>query len=415
MLALYRQATRLLAPFIPHLLNRRLKRGKEDAVRLPERFGHASRPRPAGKLLWIHAASVGEANTVLPLIHHTLTAYPEAQVLLTTVTVTSARLMAERLPDRAFHQFAPVDTPDAVDRFLSHWRPDLALFVDSELWPNLITQSGERGIKLGLVNARMSERSARRWRKFPFLIRPLLKRFDFCFAQTTGDAARLRKLGMGSFNAIGNLKYDADPLPFDAGEHAKLVARIQGRPVWLAASTHPGEEAMAGRVHQALKASFPGLLTLLVPRHAERGAAIEAELDALGLRVARRSEGKAITAHTDCYLGDTMGELGLFYRLSPIAFIGGSLVPHGGQNPLEAARLGCAVCFGPHMDNFTAICDGLKTADACVTVADESALADLIALWLADTRGYGERARRYANAESGLSERIVKELRPYLA
>ncbi len=287
--ALYRAGTELLGPAIELWLKRRLARGKEDPARLSERLGRPGRDRPPGRLVWLHGASVGEAISVLPLIDRLLAARDDVSVLLTTGTVTSARLMAERLPARAFHQFAPVDRPSAVERFLDHWRPDLALWVESELWPNLVAETAKRGAAMALVNARLSERSYRRWRRLGWLIRPMLSAFALTLAQSEADAQRLRALGARDVRCLGNLKSAAPPLVVDKAALAELSAALGGRPRWLAASTHPGEEAIAADVHRRLAPRLPGLLTVIAPRHPERGPELA---EALGATVARRSAGE---------------------------------------------------------------------------------------------------------------------------
>lgn len=383
-LLLYRGLTDLGGPMIEFLLRRRLARGKEDGQRLGERRGVASLPRPPGRLVWLHAASVGEAQSSLSLIARFLDGDPDLHVLLTTGTVTSACLMAQRLPSRALHQFAPVDRLPWVRRFLDHWRPDLALWMESELWPNLITETRRRGIPSILVNARMSPKTYARWRRLSGTARTLLGGFALCLAQTAEQAERLRRLGAAQVKFLGNLKFSAAALPADSGEVDRLRGQIGERPLWLAASTHPGEEAMAGAVHRALAPRRPGLLTVVVPRHPDRGVAVGAALAAMGLQVNRRSGNRPIAAADAIYLADTLGELGLFYRLAGIAFIGGSMATHGGHNPLEAAQLGCAVIHGPDMANFAAVAQDLAAAGGAVAVRDTAELEAAVARFLDD-------------------------------
>jgi 3-deoxy-D-manno-octulosonic-acid transferase len=346
----YRYATMALAPIVPLALKRRAARGKEDRDRMAERLGYAGRERPEGQLVWIHGASVGECQAALPLIDALLKETGRS-VLVTSGTVTSAKLMAERLPPRALHQFAPVDTPSAITRFLDHWQPNIGLFVDSEIWPNILAKAHARSIKLALINGRLSARSFAGWRRFRRSARKLLANYDVCLAQDAETAARLTALGAPRVEITGSLKADAPPLPADPAKLDAMRAAIGARPVLLAVSTHPGEDETILPAHDALRRRFPDLLTIIAPRHPERGADI-AMLS--GTRpVKQRSNGELPDASTAVYVADTMGELGLFYRLAPSAFIGGSLVPHGGQNPLEAARLHCAVMTGPHTENFT--------------------------------------------------------------
>ncbi len=417
MLSLYRWATTLGGPAIRFYLDRRMARGKEDPERFGERLGRAGRPRPAGPVVWMHGASVGEAISVLPLIERVRALRPEATVLLTTGTVTSARLMATRLPEGALHQFVPVDRVAYVRSFLDHWRPDLALWAESEFWPNLIGETAKRGIPIVLINGRVSDRSFARWRRHRKTIGKILGGFKLCLGQSQVDAERLADLGAPAVASPGNLKLAAPPLPADPAVLADLKAQVAGRPVWVAASTHAGEEVLCGRVHRQLAFSHPGLLTVIVPRHPDRGPGIAQELTAEGLAVARRSAGEAITPATDVYIADTIGELGLFYRLAGVAFIGKSLVPLGGQNPLEAACLDCAVLFGPHMGNFREIAARLKESGGAEEVADEAALVAVLGRLLTDgeaRRAQGAAALAFAKAEARVLERIVGELAPFL-
>lgn len=417
-LPLYRAATGLGRPIIRLYLARRRRRGKEDPVRHPERLGHPGAPRPAGRLVWLHAASVGESLSALPLIERLLAVGPDVHVVVTTVTITSAALMAKRLPARAIHQFVPVDVAAYMRRFLDHWRPDLAIWLESELWPNMLVETAARGVPSVLVNGRVSARSYRGWKRFPGVAARLLGCFTACLGQTETDAERLRNLGAVAADCVGNLKFAAPPLPFDAAEHARLAAALGTRPLWLAASTHAGEEAICAAVHARLAAEFPGLLTVIVPRHPNRGAEIQALLTADGFRVKRRSEGKCFDNDTNIYLADTIGELGLFFRLGRVVFIGKSLVSDGGQNPLEAARLGCAVLFGPRMSNFSEIADRLTDGGGARMVADPGALAGGIAALLRDpgaAEAQGKAALAVAEAEAGVLDRVMDRLTPFLA
>ncbi len=417
MLALYRSLTTLAGPLADRYLRRRMSQGKEDRERFGERLGQPGLARPEGPLIWVHGASIGESLSLLPLIERLLEDDPGRHILVTTGTVTSARLMAERLPQGAFHQYIPIDRRAAVARFLDHWRPQLALWVESDLWPNLVLGAQASGLPMALLQGRMSARSFARWRLVPGLIRPMLEGFALCLAQSQAQAERFAALGAAEVKCLGNLKQAAAPLAADPGELAALEAALGERPRWLAASTHPGEEAAAGRLHARLALRWPGLLTIVVPRHPSRGAEVAAALAASGLRTARRSSGTLPGADTDIYVVDTLGELGLLYRLAPVAFVGGSLVPHGGQNPLEPARLGCAVVVGPHTQNFAETVARLVAAGAAEQVADEAALGVAVEALLGDPEGRarrGEAARVMARSGHGVLDAVLAELGPLL-
>ncbi|SCA55856.1 3-deoxy-D-manno-octulosonic-acid transferase [Candidatus Terasakiella magnetica] len=373
--SLYRGLTTITGPMINHYLKKRLARGKEHPTRFPERRGQASIARPLGKMVWLHGASVGEAISLLPLIDEIQKRYPTFNVMITTGTITSAALMEKRLPEGVIHQFVPVDRLPYVRAFLDHWQPDYAIWAESELWPNLVVETKKRGVKMALVNARMSDKSLATWQKLKGFIQTLLGCFDLCLAQTEKDALRYQQLGAQHVESFGNLKYASPDLPCDEEELVLLRKTLEARPLWLAASTHNGEEVMMGRVHQALKTQFPNLLTLIAPRHPERGSTIVSELKELGLSVAQRSQKDELNPQTDVYVADTLGELGLFYRLSPLVFMGKSMEPLGGQNPLEAARLDCALICGPYMTNFEEMMERFIDGKAISIVADEPEIA----------------------------------------
>ncbi len=413
-LAAYRYATIALSPLAPFLLRERQRRGKEDASRIGERLGRTALARPEGQLIWVHGASVGECLAALPLID-VLLKEPGRQVLLTSGTVTSAKLMAERLPQNAIHQFAPVDTPAAIARFLDHWRPDAALFVDSEFWPNIIRDAGGRGIPLALINGRMSERSFVNWSYAPQSAAALLSHFKVCLAQDQETGERLKLLGAKNVDVTGSLKADAPPLPAQAEKLQALKSALGERPVWMAASTHPGEDETILPAHDALRRDFPDLLTIIVPRHPGRGGDIAM---LCGNRpVLQRSHGALPAPDTAIYVGDTLGELGIFYRAVDFAFIGGSLIPHGGQNPLEPARLHCAVMAGPHTENFAAAYDAIFAAQGCGRVQSCPEITQLARRFLStagDARAIGEAASRAAVALGGAMEKTREAIEALL-
>lgn len=355
---------------------RRLARGKEDAARLDERFGHTARARPDGALIWFHAASVGESQSLLGLVRLIRSERPDLSVLVTTTTVTSAALMARDLPEGAFHQFAPYDTAAAARAFLAHWRPDLAVFTESELWPRLLVEIGDAGIPAMLINARVSEKTARIWRKWPRTVRSMMSGFDRILVQeqATADLMAAVGLDMSRARVTGSLKEDLPPLEANADALAALQTALAGRDCWLAASTHAGEEEAVVAAH-ALAHPDRGALLIVVPRHPERGGEVTGMLRARGWVVAQRSAGELPDARCEIYVADTMGEMGLWYRLAPVAFVGGSLANVGGHNPYEPALLGCAVIHGPHVFNFAEIHARLRRVNAAIEVADAAGLA----------------------------------------
>ncbi len=413
-LSAYRIASEVATALAPWLLERRLTRGKENADRIAERRGQPSARRPPGPLVWLHGASVGEFVAVLPLVERIRERGFTA--LMTTGTVTSAELAAKRLPPGALHQFIPLDVPSFIARFLDYWRPDLALFVESELWPNLMLSASARHIPMLLVNGRMSERSYRRWRYFPKTVETLLQRFDQCLVRSVSDAKRFGALGAARISVSGNLKFDAPALPVDASKFAALAEATRGRPVVAAASTHPGEESVVADMHGRLKVACPDLLTIIAPRHPQRGAAIADMITLAGLQPALRSRGDCPTGEVDIYIFDTLGELGLIYKLAPVVFMGGSLVRHGGQNPIEAIRFGGAILHGPHVSNFDEIYEELDRAGAAALITDACDLTTQISAWIKDEavrEGVVERARLYVDTNGGALDLTVSALEPY--
>jgi 3-deoxy-D-manno-octulosonic-acid transferase len=418
LIPVYRGLTVALGPAVRLYLGHRLRQGKEDAHRFPEREGRPSRVRPPGPLLWIHAASIGEAVSTLALIDRLAGERPALNMLVTTGTVTSAHLLATRLPTgHAWHQYVPVDRPVYVRRFLEHWKPDLALWIESELWPNLIVETRRRGVPLLLVNGRMSITSFRRWSRVPALIRPLLQGFDLCLTQDATQAERFARLGAPRALTVGDLKSAAAPLPVDEVAFGALDTQIGERPRWLAASTHAGEEEMAAEAHARLRSRFPGLLTLIAPRHPSRSDEIVELLTRRGLQVRSRSHNEAIGAETDIYLADTLGELGLFYRAAGLAYIGGSMGGVGGHNPLEAAVLDCAILHGPDMANAAAMAQALRAAGASEVVTDAASLARALEPLLADPTARARRAAAAATVaarQRHVLDAVLDRLAPWL-
>ncbi len=411
---LYRLAGRLAAPLLPLLLAQRLRRGKELPGRVQERWGKASQARPAGTVIWVHAASVGESLAVLPLVEALARERPATALLMTSTTVTSARLLAERLPAGVVHQFSPLDLPSAVTRFLDHWQPNLAVFVESELWPTQLHILDKRAVPRVLVNGRMSSRSYRGWQRWPGLAANLLGGFALVTAESERSAERLQKLGAPKVIPTGSLKNAAPPLPAEAEALASLKAAIDERPCWLAASTHPGEETILLNIHKSLSKHLPNLLTLLAPRHPHRGPEIAELVQQSGLRCSRRSQDEALTMKTEIYLADTLGEMGLLYRLAPLVFVGGSLVPVGGHNPLEPARLCAALLAGPYRDNVVESSDRLQAAGAMVCVADDDELRTAALRLLQDPAAMAEAGRK-AEAVAGDQAQVLQRTWDVLA
>lgn len=402
-LGLYLLISRRAAGLARRSLLRRQAQGKEHATRIAERMGVAGEPRPQGRLIWFHAASVGEAASLLELLRRLQLDRDDLTCLVTTVTVTSEQFLAERLPEGCLHQFAPVDVLPWVERFLDHWRPDLAVWTESELWPGMLTATSARNLPMMLINARISNRSYRRWRMMKGMARALLRRFDRILAQDPLAAEHLTALGADPerLSVAGSLKEGSAPLPHDETERVRIAKAFAGRPVWLAASTHPGEEDQAIDAHLHARRTLPMLALILAPRHPVRGDELAVMLRGRGFNVAQRSKAEAITADTDIYLADTLGEMGLWYRIASVAFVGGSLAEVGGHNPFEPALLGCAILHGPHVRNFSEAYARMKSAGAAIEVHDAAELGRVLATTLAPDRAAEMAAAGWAACSEG--------------
>ncbi len=415
---IYNFLIRILYPLvIKRYINKRKQNGKEDIKRFNERIGRPKIKRPEGKLIWFHGASVGESLSMLPLITKLLDLYPNLHIMVTTGTVTSAELMNKRLPERAFHQYIPIDNPTFAARFLRHWKPDLALWFESELWPAMLSNIKARNIPLLLINGRISNKSFKRWQQFDFICKELLGCFTFCLGQSEEDAYRLRVLGAKEAICLGNLKYAGFQPPVDPAKREEIAAQIGNRPLWNVSSTHNDEELKIGKFLKRVQDKVPGLLTIIAPRHPNRGPEIQEALNEIGLKTALRSKGEKITDTTDVYIADTIGEVGIWYDLAPLVFIGGSLIPHGGQNFMEPSRMRDAVLVGPHMFNFTDAMNRAKKADAVIQVNDVNELEENVIQLLTNPELLEAKrslAYNWAHGEAKVLDGIVEKVKGYI-
>ena len=415
---IYKVLSERSAPALKFYLNRRIKSGKEDPQRIKERFGITAIPRPEGKLIWIHAASVGEAQAALILINSINdTVATHHSFLITTGTRTSAKLMADRLPTNATHQYTPLDHPDWVHKFMDHWSPDIALWMESELWPNTLTLLKKNKVPTALINARMSKSSFRNWHRAKATARSILSTFDTILCQTDEHKYFFDQLGASNVLVTDNLKYSAQPLPYDPHTLKDLQTATKDRPLWLYASTHSGEESLACATHVTLKKKHPNLLTIIVPRHPERRNEISKECSTSNLSIELRSTTQTPAPTTDIYVADTLGELGLFYKLSEIAVIGRSFSDDGGggHNPIEASLLDCAVLTGPNHQNQAELFDAMLEAKAAKIVPSKQDLASYIENLFnnhASRKDLIEAGQKFASRKSGVINYVIDEIEP---
>ena len=416
---IYNTLIRILYPLvINRYIKKRMNNGKEDKARFNERIGRPKLKRPEGKLIWLHGASVGESISMLPLINKLIEAYPDAHIMVTTGTITSAEVMAKRLPERAFHQYFPIDNPVFSIRFLKHWQPDLVLWFESEFWPGMLSSIKKKKIPLILINGRISNKSFKRWQQFDFISKELLSCFTLCMGQSEEDAYRLKVLGARNTICLGNIKYAALPLPLDKDKLDDIKKQIGSRLLWLAGSTHDDEEYRIGRIHKALKKQFPSLLTIIVPRHPNRGEDISTMLSKeFDIKTALRSKNEKIAKDIDIYIANTIGEMGIWYNISKITFIGGSLINFGGQNFIEPARERNAIIVGPHTHNFTDVTNRAKRVDALIQVKDSSELESQVSSLLSNPELLEARrslAYNWASNEARVLDGIVDTVRGYV-
>lgn len=416
----YRLFTYISAPLLHLILKSRLSKGKETSSRYREKVSVISKSRPEGTLYWVHGASVGEAQSALILIHKITETNPDINILVTTGTVTSAELMAKMLPTNAFHQFYPLDHPSWVKKFLDHWKPDAVLWMESELWPNMLHTIHSKNIPAALINARMSEKSFQNWQRFPALAKTTIRAFKKILCQTKTDQNYYQQLGGAHVSVTDNLKYSASPLPCDAKDLKALQKACVDRPMWLYASTHDGEEQIAHEIQQSLVQKWPDLLTIIVPRHPERRHEIKSNCKSYGLTTIYRGEDKLLP-DKDCqvYVADTLGELGLLYALSPIACIGRSLSLDGGggHNPIEAAQLECAVLHGKNIQNLQKIYDEMHINNAAISVDTSIELKQAIETLLSDNNALKtlqDAGHNFANKKTNVIEAVFVELNPLL-
>ena len=413
LLRTYSCIANLLAPFAFKHIKKKLIAHGTDPDRIQERLGHPTVTRPDGRLVWLHAASVGESLSVLRLIEHMGLNQPDLSFLLTSGTATSADIIARRLPPRCQHQFAPLDGRRAVRRFLNHWHPDAAIFVESELWPNMLIETDRRDIPLVLINARISDRSAKNWKRFPKTACHLMNLFKEIHTQDARTTAHLHDLGLEHAKTGRNLKSVSGPLPFNKMTFEDLRTMLGNRPLWVASSTHTGEEEIILAAHRDLLETYEDLLLILVPRHPERGDEVAKTISVHDLTYNRRTTNDMPDTQTQVYLADTLGETGLWYALSPIVFLGGSFAPVGGHNPFEPAYAGAVVVHGPLYVNFAKAYAEFAVVGGAIEVLDAPTLTKAVSRLLSDPDHLADlrtKSSVFAHAQENMLDELTEML-----
>ncbi len=416
---IYKTLTNLSEPLFKHHIDKRLAKGKEDAERLNERFGQPQKVRPDGKLIWLHAASVGESIALLSLINKLSDKYSDAHLMLTTGTVTSANIIKDRLPKNAFHQYLPVDVPKWTESFLDHWHPDIIIWSESDFWPNILSGAHKRKIPAVLLNAIISEEAFSKWNLFAKgFIKDILNTFDICLTQDNDEAERFIKLGAKNVKNSGNLKYAAKILPYKEDNLKSLKEAINGRPCILWASTHDPEEVIASEIHTNLIKEFPDLLTIILPRHPDRKENILKDIAKAGLTVSCRSEGKLPRKNDAIYLADTFGETGLFYKLKPLFVNGGTFENTGGHNIIEPSLFGCPIFYGPNMSTCLSIHKEFTEHSASIQASSKEHMQEILLEALRNPKEAnlrGEKAKILAQEKTQVLEKVMSDINPFIS
>ena len=417
----YKLFTYLFYPFAPIYLYFRKLRKKEDSVRFKEKLSKINMPRDSGFLIWFHVASVGEAMSILPLVEGCIDEKKIDKILLTSITLSSGKILEKRYKEKSkvFHQFLPLDVPIFTNKFLEHWKPNLSIFIDSEIWPNLILQISEKKIPLLLINARITEKSFKRWKLIINFAKKIFEKFDLCISSNKESENFLKILGAKKIKNYGNLKFSQTKKNISNKLDSSLINKIKNRKVWCAASTHPAEEILCAKAHLKIKKIYENVLTIIIPRHIDRSDKINIELSGLNLKVVFYSKLDEMKQDTDILIIDSYGESLKFYNISKYVFVGKSLAENltinSGQNPIEPAKLGCKIFHGPNVTNFTEIYGYLKTLGVTNEVKNSDELSlSLVEEFKEDKAKNDEIAEKIENYGQNIFNNVIIELKKYI-
>ena len=417
----YRFFTYLFYPFAPIYLYFRKIRKKEDSISYREKLSKIEISREEGFLIWFHVASVGEAMSILPLIESCIEEKKINKILLTSITLSSGKILKKRFNQNAkvIHQFLPLDISVWTSKFLEHWKPNLSIFIDSEIWPNLISQVSEKKIPLLLINARITKKSFKRWKLIISFAKKIFEKFDLCIVSNKESENFLKILGAKNIKNYGNLKFSNIKNDLNKKLDSDFFNKIKNRKIWCAASTHPTEEILCARSHLKIKESYNNILTIIIPRHIDRIEKIRKELSNLNLKIALYSKLDQIDINTDILLIDTYGEASIFYNISKYVFVGKStiksLIMNSGQNPIEAARLGCKIFHGPNVSNFVEIYEYLKTLGVTKQINNSNELSlSIIEEFEGDKIEKSSIKEKIDNYGQNILNNVIEELKKYI-
>tara|TARA_B110000438_G_scaffold290122_1_gene325485 strand:+ start:3110 stop:4375 length:1266 start_codon:yes stop_codon:yes gene_type:complete len=417
----YRVLAYLFFPFSPIYLYYRKFRKKEDLIRYREKLSQINRPRGNGFLIWIHVASVGEAMSVLSLIDNCIKEKKINKILLTSITLSSGKILEKKFrnDEKVIHQFLPLDIPVLTNKFLNHWKPNLSVFIDSEIWPTLILQTNKKKIPLILLNARITRKTFERWNLVKKFAKKIFEKFDLCIASNKESENFLKILGAKNIKNYGNLKFSISKNSSGQKLDSNLLSKIKERKIWCAVSTHDPEEKICATVHLEIKKKFDNILTIIIPRHIDRVKKINEELLNLNLKVVLSSKFNQVDDKTDVLLINSYGETLKFLDIAKYAFVGKSLIQSlamdGGQNPIEPARLGCKILHGPNVSNFTEIYDNFKMLGIAKEIksSDELCLS-LIELFIENKPKNSENIKKIDNYGQNIFNNVILELKKYI-
>ena len=413
----YKLFSYLFYPLAPLYLILRKIRKKEHPDRYKEKLALIKQQRGQGFLIWFHAASVGEALSILPLIENLEQEEKIKKILITTITLSSSEVLEKRIGGnkKIVHQFFPLDIPKFVNKFLNHWTPNLCILVDSEIWPNLILSIKKKNIPLLLVNGRITKKTFSKWKLVSLFAKKIFGKFDLCIVANNETEKRLKILGVGNIKNYGNLKFASTKIKYNINLSSDLLNKIKDRKIWSAASTHPSEEMFCAKTHLKLKKKYENLLTIIIPRHLDRIKMINKELSSLNLKIDLYSKLDQVDKTTDILLVDAYGENFKFFNLSKSVFLGGSLIKHGGQNPIEPSRFGCKIFHGPNIDNFTEIYNYLESLGISRPIVDHEELVKSLTKEFELDKTSNQIVEKIENYGQNVLNNVIKDLKKYIS